>query len=127
MRVEKREFAREFSQLSCAGQTRLELMRVKKREFVREFSQLSCTGQTRSELMSADNSGCYPVTQTKLVILFNCTFVKLVNIKFCRLGLLIGPLCTILLSLQTGSSFATLINSHDWSNAHKLSSTLIKF
>ena len=32
MRVEKREFAPEFSQLSCAGQTRGELMRVEKRE-----------------------------------------------------------------------------------------------
>ncbi len=34
--------------------------------------------------------------------------------------LLTDPLCTILLSLLTGSSFATLLNSHDWSNAHKL-------
>ena len=37
MRVEKREFVRDFSQLSCAGQTRTrvarELMRVDKREF----------------------------------------------------------------------------------------------
>ena len=43
MRVEKREFVREFSQLSCPGETRTrvvwELMRVEKREFVREFSQ----------------------------------------------------------------------------------------
>ena len=55
---------REFSQLSCLGQTRTgvarELMRVEKREFVREFSQLSCPGQTRTrvarELMRVDSS-----------------------------------------------------------------------
>ena len=62
MRVDKREFVREFSRLSCPGQTRTrvarELMRVKKQEFVWEFSQLSCPGQTRTrvawELMRAD-------------------------------------------------------------------------
>jgi hypothetical protein len=54
MRVEKREFAREFSQLSCPGQTRTrvarELMRVEKREFAREFSQLSCPGQKKTRV-----------------------------------------------------------------------------
>jgi hypothetical protein len=54
MRVEKREFASEFSQLSCPGQTRTrvawELMRVEKREFTWEFSQLSCSGQTRTRV-----------------------------------------------------------------------------
>ena len=54
MRVEKREFAREFSQLSYPGQTRTrvawELIRVEKREFAREFSQLSCPGQTRTRV-----------------------------------------------------------------------------
>ncbi len=57
-RVEKREFAREFSQFSCAVQTRQEeLMRVEKREFAREFSQLSCAGQTRQEeLMKVGHS-----------------------------------------------------------------------
>ena len=62
MRVERREFVWEFSQLSCPGQTRtrvtLELMRVDRREFVWEFSQLSCPGQTRTrvtlELMRVD-------------------------------------------------------------------------
>ena len=52
MRVEKREFVWEFSQLFCPGQTRTrvawELMRVEKREFVWEFSQLLCPGQTRT-------------------------------------------------------------------------------
>jgi hypothetical protein len=50
MRVEKREFAWEFSQLSCSGQTRTrvawELMRVE----TWEFSQLSCSGQTRTRV-----------------------------------------------------------------------------
>jgi hypothetical protein len=45
VRVEKREFAWEFSQLSCPGQTRTrvawELMRVEKREFAWECSQPS--------------------------------------------------------------------------------------
>jgi hypothetical protein len=54
MRVEKREFAWEFSQLSCPGQTRTrvarELMRVEKREFAWEFSQLSCPGQRRTRV-----------------------------------------------------------------------------
>ena len=54
MRVDKREFVREFSQLSRPGQTKTrvacELMRVDKREFVREFSQLSCPGQTRTRV-----------------------------------------------------------------------------
>ncbi len=59
-------------------------MRVdEKRQFAREFSQLSCVGQTRRELMRVEHSGCYPVSQTKLVNFFNCTFLKLVNIKFC--------------------------------------------
>jgi hypothetical protein len=53
MRVEKREFAWEFSQLSCLGQTRTrvawELMRVEKREFAWEFSQLSCP-ETRTRV-----------------------------------------------------------------------------
>jgi hypothetical protein len=44
----------EFSQLSCPGQTRTrvawELMRVEKREFAWEFSQLSCPGQTRTRV-----------------------------------------------------------------------------
>ena len=35
--------------------------------------------------------------------------------------LLTGPLCTILLSLLTGDSFATLFNFHDWSNARTYS------
>ena len=49
MRVKKREFAREFSQLSCAVKRGWEeLMRVEKWEFAREFSQLSCAAsQTR--------------------------------------------------------------------------------
>ena len=47
MRVEKREFVWEFSQLSCPGQTRIRINEVEKREFVWEFSQLSCPGQTR--------------------------------------------------------------------------------
>ena len=34
-------------------------MRVEKREFAREFSQLLCAGQTR---MRVDHSGRYPVT-----------------------------------------------------------------
>jgi hypothetical protein len=58
----KREFAWEFSQLACPGQTRTrvawELMKVEKREFAWEFSQLSCPGQTRTrvtwELMRVD-------------------------------------------------------------------------
>jgi hypothetical protein len=54
MRVEKWEFAWEFSQLSCPVQTRTrvtwELMRVEKREFAWEFSQLSCPVQTRSRV-----------------------------------------------------------------------------
>jgi hypothetical protein len=54
MRAEKREFAWEFSQLSCPVQTRTrvawELMRVEKREFAWEFSQLSCLGQTRTRV-----------------------------------------------------------------------------
>ena len=41
MRVEQREFAREFRQLSDASVKRgRELMRVEKREFAREFRQL---------------------------------------------------------------------------------------
>jgi hypothetical protein len=62
MRDEKREFAWEFSQLACPGQTRTrvawELMRDEKREFAWEFSQLACPGQTRTrvvrELMRVD-------------------------------------------------------------------------
>ena len=54
MRVDKREFVWQFSQLSCPGQTRTrvtwELMRVDKREFVWQFSQLSCPGQTRTRV-----------------------------------------------------------------------------
>jgi hypothetical protein len=54
MRVEKREFAWEFSQFSCLGQTRTrvawELTRVEKREFAWEFSQLSYPGQTRTRV-----------------------------------------------------------------------------
>jgi hypothetical protein len=54
MRVEKREFAREFSQLSYWGQTRTrvawELMRVEKREFAWEFSQPSYPSQTRTRV-----------------------------------------------------------------------------
>jgi hypothetical protein len=54
IRVEKREFAWEFSQLSCPSQTRTrvarELMRVEKREFAWEFPQLSCPGQTRTRV-----------------------------------------------------------------------------
>ena len=55
MRVdEKREFAWEFSQLSCTGQTRTrfvwELMRVEKREFAQEVSQLSCSCQMRTRV-----------------------------------------------------------------------------
>ena len=52
IRVDKREFAWEFSQLSCPDQTRIkvtwELIIVDKGEFVWEFSQLSCPGQTRT-------------------------------------------------------------------------------
>ncbi len=58
-------------------------MRVEKRKFAREFSQLSCAGQTRLELKTVDHSRCYPVTQTKLVNFFNCKFLKFVNTKFC--------------------------------------------
>jgi hypothetical protein len=51
VRVYKREFAWEFSQLSCPGWTRTrvawELTRVEKREFAWKFSQLSCPGWTR--------------------------------------------------------------------------------
>jgi hypothetical protein len=54
MRVEKREFAWEFSQLSCPGQTRTrvtwESIRVEKWEFAQEFSQLSCPCQTRTRV-----------------------------------------------------------------------------
>jgi hypothetical protein len=64
MRVEKWEFASEFSKLSCPVQARTrvtwELMRVEKREFSWEFSQLSCPDQTRTrviwELMRVDES-----------------------------------------------------------------------
>jgi hypothetical protein len=67
MRVEKREFTWEFSQLSWPGQTRTrvawELMRVEKREFASEFSQLSCPGQTRTrvawELMRIDSESSH--------------------------------------------------------------------
>ncbi len=80
MRVEKWEFAREFSQLSCASQTRMRVderwearvctrvlstlmrrsneVRVDEswevRVCTREFSQLSCAVQTRWELMRVE-------------------------------------------------------------------------
>jgi hypothetical protein len=50
MRVEKREFAWEFSKLSCPGQREQELHESWKREFAWEFSQLSCPGQREQEL-----------------------------------------------------------------------------
>ena len=49
-----------------SGQTR---MRVQKREFEREFSQLSCAGQTR-ELMRVDHAGCH----SKLYIFKACKY-----------------------------------------------------
>ena len=50
MRVEKREFAREFRQLSDASVKRgRELMRVEKREFAREFRQLSDASSNEHE------------------------------------------------------------------------------
>jgi hypothetical protein len=79
-RVEKREFAWEFSQLSCPGQTRTRVtwelrseslrdcflnshapvkrcMRVEKREFAWEFSQLSWPGQTRTRVTETSHHG----------------------------------------------------------------------
>jgi hypothetical protein len=65
MRVEKREFAWEFSQLSCSGQTRTrvawELMRVE----TWEFSQLSCSGQTRTRVAWNDESWLDITDQTR--------------------------------------------------------------
>jgi hypothetical protein len=53
MRVEKRQFAREFSQLSCPGQMKTRfawnLMSVEKREFAWDFSQLSCPAVKREQ------------------------------------------------------------------------------
>ena len=84
MRVEKREFAREFLQLSDASVKRgWELMRV-----------TNITDELR-----IDDTQSYKEWTTS-------------NLKrFLQ---------------QTASIFPTLINSHDWSNAHKLLSTLIK-
>ncbi len=41
-------------------------LRVEKPEFAREFSQLSRAGQTRRELMRVDHFGCYPVTDVTI-------------------------------------------------------------
>ena len=54
MRVDKREFVREFSLLSCPGQTRTKFVRFEKREMMLEFSQLLFPGQTKTEA-----SRCY--------------------------------------------------------------------
>jgi hypothetical protein len=75
MRVEKREFAWEFSQLSCPGQTRTtrdswELMRVEKWEFAWEFSQLTWPDETRTrvawKLMSWEARVCMRVFTTHM-------------------------------------------------------------
>ncbi len=52
-----------------------------KREFAREFSQLSCVSQTKWELMRVDYTGCYPVTQTVIsfFILFLIFLFSIVN------------------------------------------------
>ena len=75
------------------------------------------------------------VFQTKK---FFMRFSIIHSIKFCWLRLLtssevlrnvghFGLFCwAYYYKVQTASSFPTLCNFHDWSNAHKLSSTLIK-
>ena len=53
MRVEKREFAREFSQLTCAGQTR---MRVDESCEARVWTRVLSTLMSRSNEVRVDES-----------------------------------------------------------------------
>ena len=74
----------------------------------RVLSTFMRAGQTRWELMMRVDTGCYSVTQTKLVVFLNCKF------------------CTILLSLLLKSANRQqLCNSHQLSWLVKRAQTLI--
>ncbi len=97
---------------------------------VLQLSSTLMTGQTRTnshqlsskfepvgwELMRVDHELRMLTSHSNKAckFFFNRTFLKPVNIKFCWLRLSNGQLCTYACyyNVQTGNSFATLINSH---------------
>ena len=109
MRVKKREFAREFSQLWCAGQTRMRVdesweARVCTRvlsTLMRRSNEDESRWELRSESLHESSLNSHaPVKRgeswwelTTPDVYTQSLKQNFVNIKFCWLRLLTGPLC----------------------------------